>query len=114
MVKIQYSCGPLYALALLGFKLSLLTWYLRIGGVVSAYRNITIVVIIAIVINQLLITFIVIFTCIPVAKIWNPSINGHCINALAFFYAIAGMLIGLAWYYFRRTNNSQQQALHLI
>lgn len=56
-------------MALLGFKVSLLASYLRIGGFVKVYRTIIIVAIVAVVVNQVIFTFLFIFPCRPV---WNP------------------------------------------
>ncbi|KAB8274994.1 hypothetical protein BDV30DRAFT_248024 [Aspergillus minisclerotigenes] len=67
--KVQYVGGPFYAMALLGFKVSLLASYLRIGGFVKVYRTIIIVAIVAVVVNQVIFTFLFIFPCRPV---WNP------------------------------------------
>ncbi|KJK62232.1 SLAIN motif-containing family protein [Aspergillus parasiticus SU-1] len=67
--KVQYVGGPFYAMSLLGFKVSLLASYLRIGGFVKVYRTIIIVAIVAVVVNQVIFTFLFIFPCRPV---WNP------------------------------------------
>jgi hypothetical protein len=56
----------MYTLALLGFKVSLLSSYLRVAGFVRVYRIISIAVIIACVCNQLLFTFLLCFACRPV------------------------------------------------
>ena len=90
--QLQYAAGPLYTLGLLGFKVALLTSYLRMGGFVKIYRIVIITVLVAVTINQVLLTIIVCIPCIPVAKLWNPSIPGHCMNTLSFYYAIAGRL----------------------
>ncbi|CAL5869257.1 uncharacterized protein PFLUO_LOCUS3485 [Penicillium psychrofluorescens] len=91
--KLQYVTGPLYTLALLGFKVALLTSYYRMGGFVKTYRIIIIIVLVAVILNQVLFTFLVFLTCIPIAKQWDPSIPGHCISALGLYYAIAAMSI---------------------
>ncbi|KAJ5605173.1 hypothetical protein N7510_010327 [Penicillium lagena] len=91
--KIQYATGPFYTLALLGFKIALLTSYLRMGGFVKTYRIIIIIVLVAVTINQVLFTLLVCVSCIPVAKQWNPSIPGHCIDTLALYYSIAATSI---------------------
>ncbi|GIK06360.1 hypothetical protein Aspvir_002008 [Aspergillus viridinutans] len=88
--KVQYTGGPVYTLALLGFKVSLLASYLRIGGFVKAYRIVIIAVIVACVGNQLAFTFVLCFACHPIAKQWDMSIQGTCIDALASYYALAG------------------------
>ncbi|GKZ25046.1 hypothetical protein AbraIFM66951_000504 [Aspergillus brasiliensis] len=74
--KIQYAGGPIYTLALLGFKVSLLSSYLRIGGFVQAYRVTIIVAIVA------------------VARQWDTSLPGSCIDTVASYYALAGTSLG--------------------
>ncbi|RHZ73302.1 hypothetical protein CDV55_103514 [Aspergillus turcosus] len=88
--RIQYAGGPVYILALLGFKVSLLASYLRIGGFVRAYRMVIMAVIAACVCNQLVFTFVLCFGCRPIAKQWDFSIPGTCIDTLASYYALAG------------------------
>ncbi|GAB1200648.1 hypothetical protein APSETT444_010022 [Aspergillus pseudonomiae] len=78
--KIQYAGGPLYSMSLLGFKVSLLASYLRIGGFVKMYRTIIIVAIAAVVVNQIIFTFLFIFPCKPVALC--------CVFAIGFFVTI--------------------------
>ncbi|GAA90889.1 integral membrane protein [Aspergillus luchuensis IFO 4308] len=67
--KIQYAGGPTYILAILCFKVSLLTSYLRIGGFVATYRWSIIGVVIAV-----------------VAKQWDASLPGTCIDTVASYY----------------------------
>lgn len=88
--KIQYAGGPVYTLALLGFKVALLSSYLRIGGFVRKYRLTVILVIVLCVANQLIFTFLLSFACRPVAKQWDPSIPGKCINTIASYFSLAG------------------------
>ncbi|GFF76847.1 hypothetical protein IFM53868_01942 [Aspergillus udagawae] len=88
--RVQYAGGPVYTLALLGFKVSLLTSYLRIGGFVKAYRIVIIAVIVACVCNQLAFTFVLCFACHPIARQWDLSIHGSCIDTVASYYALAG------------------------
>ncbi|KAL4879309.1 hypothetical protein BJY04DRAFT_220165 [Aspergillus karnatakaensis] len=88
--KMQYAGGPIYTLALLGFKIALLASYLRIGGFVRAYRMVIMGAIVACVFNQIVFTFVLSFGCKPVAKQWDPSIPGTCINTVASYYALAG------------------------
>ncbi|RAK77460.1 uncharacterized protein BO72DRAFT_509303 [Aspergillus fijiensis CBS 313.89] len=85
--KIQYAGGPLYILALLFFKVSLLTSYLRIGGFVAAYRWVIIAVTGAVACNQLAFTLLLTLACQPVAKQWDSSIPGTCIDTVASYYA---------------------------
>ncbi|KAF7591206.1 hypothetical protein BBP40_001865 [Aspergillus hancockii] len=92
--KMQYAGGPIYAMSLLGFKVSLLASYLRIGGFVKVYRLIIIIAIGAVVINQVLFTFLFIFPCTPIAKQWDHEIRGTCINTLKSYYGLAGTSLG--------------------
>ncbi|KAE8149172.1 hypothetical protein BDV25DRAFT_168015 [Aspergillus avenaceus] len=103
--KIQYAGGPLYAMALLGFKVSLLASYLRIGGFVKLYRAIIILAIVAVMCNQLLFTFLFIFPCrpvwydiviiaLPLPVLWNLQLGQRqkialgCVFAIGFFITI--------------------------
>jgi hypothetical protein len=88
--RVQYAGGPVYTLALLGFKVSLLASYLRIGGFVKAYRIVIIAVIVACVCNQLTFTFVLCFACRPIARQWDMSIQGSCIDTVSSYYALAG------------------------
>ncbi|KAL5335535.1 hypothetical protein BJX70DRAFT_390630 [Aspergillus crustosus] len=88
--KMQYVGGPLYTLGVLGFKISLLASYLRIGGFVHSYRVVIMAAIVACVCNQVIFTIVLCLGCQPVAKQWDPSIPGTCINTVASYYALAG------------------------
>ncbi|KAL4898679.1 hypothetical protein BDV59DRAFT_167334 [Aspergillus ambiguus] len=92
--KIQYAGGPVYTLALLGFKVSLLSSYLRVGGFVKVYRVTGIIVIVACACNQLVFTLLLLFACRPIAKQWDTSISGTCIDTVASYYALAGTSLG--------------------
>ncbi|PYH93080.1 hypothetical protein BO71DRAFT_291755, partial [Aspergillus ellipticus CBS 707.79] len=84
--KIQYAGGPLYTLALLGFKVSLLCSYIRIGGFVKVYRVITTVALVACVCNQVTFTFVLCFACHPLAKQWDTTIPGSCMDTVSSYY----------------------------
>lgn len=66
MRKVQYAGGPIYTLALLGFKISLLTSYLRIGGFVPLYRYVIYGAIVAVSCNQFIFTLVISLACHPV------------------------------------------------
>lgn len=53
-------------MALLGFKVSLLASYMRIGGFVPAYKMALLGVIAACVCNQAVFMFVLLFACRPV------------------------------------------------
>jgi len=94
LAQIQYAGGPVYTMALLGFKVSLLTSYLRIGGFVNTYKYIILMAIAACTINQLIFTFLLLFACNPVAKQWDATLPGHCINTVPSYYGLAGTSLG--------------------
>ncbi|KAL4908219.1 hypothetical protein BDW74DRAFT_147073 [Aspergillus multicolor] len=94
MGKMQYIEGPIYTLALLGFKISLLTSYLRFGGFIRLYRMVILGVIVACVCNQIAFTFVISFGCNPVARQWDKAIPGTCIDTVASYYGIAGTSLG--------------------
>jgi hypothetical protein len=93
--QVQYAGGPVYSLAVLGFKVSLLAGYLRVAGFNRTYAIILYVALGLVTVSQLVFTFLFAFTCSPVARQWDPSIPGTCINALAMYFAFGGM--SLAW-----------------
>ncbi|KAK2808977.1 hypothetical protein FQN50_004251 [Emmonsiellopsis sp. PD_5] len=92
--KVQYIGGPIYTLDLLCFKVSLLVSYLRLGGFVKSYRTIIYVAIAACTANQLVFTFVLSFACRPIAKQWDDSLDGSCIQTVKSYYALAGTSIG--------------------
>ncbi|KAK1139767.1 hypothetical protein N8T08_011163, partial [Aspergillus melleus] len=92
--KVQYAGGPVYTLALLGFKVSLLASYLRIGGFIRPYKVVIVVVIIAVVCNQMIFTCLLLFACNPIQKQWDMMVPGKCINTVASYYALAGTSLG--------------------
>jgi len=63
----QYAGGPVYAISLLGFRISLLASYLRIGGFVRTYRMVIIVAILACVCNQIAFAIVISCGCRPVS-----------------------------------------------
>lgn len=91
----QYAGGPLYCLAVLGFKVSLLAGYLRVAGFNRTYAIILYIVMALVTISQLIFTFLLSFACSPVAKQWDPSIPGTCIDTLSSYFALGGT--SLAW-----------------
>jgi len=66
-LKVQYAGGPIYCLAILGFKVSLLAFYLRLADRNNIYRMVIRVVIGLVVVNQLIFTFLLSFACRPVS-----------------------------------------------
>ncbi|KAK3642610.1 hypothetical protein LTR56_010658 [Elasticomyces elasticus] len=75
--RVQYIGGPIYCLAILGFKVSLLASYLRLAGFNRTYRQVLYVVITLVVINQLIYTFLLSFACRPIGEAMEPSITWY-------------------------------------
>jgi hypothetical protein len=86
--KVQYVGGPIYCLAILGFKVSLLASYLRLAGFNRTYRYVLYAVLALVIANQLIYTFLLSFACQPIAKQWNPELEGHCIDQLASYFGM--------------------------
>ncbi|PSK43045.1 hypothetical protein B9Z65_6999 [Elsinoe australis] len=86
--KVQFTGGPVYCLAILGFKVSLLASYHRLAGFNRNYRIVINTVMALVVANQVIYTFLLSFGCRPIAKIWNPSLEGTCINTLASYFGL--------------------------
>lgn len=36
-------------------------------------------------------TFLLSLVCVPVARFWDPTVEGHCLNELAIWYVVAGI-----------------------
>lgn len=60
--KVQYIGGPLYAIGILGFKLSLPLAYLRFAGFQRQYRLILWTVIVLCTLNSVIFAFVFAFT----------------------------------------------------
>ncbi|RMY77906.1 hypothetical protein D0863_01037 [Hortaea werneckii] len=93
--KVQYAGGPLYALGILGFKLSLLSVYHQLAGFKKLYRRVLWVTMALVTLNSVAFTFVFAFSCDPPAKVWDNGIAGRCVNEVAFYFAISGTTIGL-------------------
>ncbi|KAH0379204.1 hypothetical protein KCU92_g8286, partial [Aureobasidium melanogenum] len=92
--RIQFAGGPLYCLTVLGFKLSLLISYLRVAGFNRTYATVVWTVLVSVVISQILFTILLSVGCQPIAKQWDPSIPGKCLNALPVYFALGGTSLG--------------------
>lgn len=60
-------------MALLGFKVSLLASYMRIGGFVPTYKTVLLGVMAACVCNQAVFMFVLLFACRPVCLYQYPD-----------------------------------------
>ncbi|KAG9959563.1 hypothetical protein KCU61_g7292, partial [Aureobasidium melanogenum] len=92
--RIQFAGGPLYCLTVLGFKLSLLISYLRVAGFNRTYATVVWTVLVSVLISQSLFTILLSVGCQPIAKQWDPSIPGKCLNALPIYFALGGTSLG--------------------
>ncbi|KAI5204328.1 hypothetical protein E4T38_04714 [Aureobasidium subglaciale] len=92
--RTQFAGGPLYCLTVLGFKLSLLISYLRVAGFNRTYATIVWVVMGSVIVCQILFTILLSAGCRPIAKQWDPSIPGTCLNALPIYFALGGTSLG--------------------
>ncbi|RMZ03428.1 hypothetical protein D0860_06794 [Hortaea werneckii] len=89
---VQYAGGPLYALGILGFKLSLLSVYHQLAGFKKLYRRVLWVTMALVTLNSVAFAFVFAFSCDPPAKVWHNDIAGNCVNEVAFYF---GATIGL-------------------
>lgn len=68
---------------------------MRVAGFNRTYAIILYIVMALVTISQLIFTFLLSFACSPVAKQWDPSIPGTCIDTLSSYFALGGT--SLAW-----------------
>ncbi|OQO08264.1 hypothetical protein B0A48_06134 [Cryoendolithus antarcticus] len=88
--KIQYIGGPIYCLAVLGFKVSLVASYVRVAGFNRTYKIVLMVVMAMVIANQIIYTILLSFACRPIAKQWDPTIPGVCNDQLATYFGLGG------------------------
>ncbi|KAI6913121.1 hypothetical protein KC318_g1764 [Hortaea werneckii] len=94
--KIQYAGGPLYATGILGFKLSLLLVYHRLAGFKPTYRRVLWAAMALVTLNSVIFAFMFAFSCDPPMKTWNREVPGKCLDEVAFYFGLAGIVtIGL-------------------
>lgn len=76
-----------YYFSLFFVKTSILMLYLRLVADLRTVFYWGTITTLAIVVLHFISTVIVVgVQCIPMEKYWNPSVEGHCISILAFFY----------------------------
>ncbi|TDZ17046.1 Satratoxin biosynthesis SC1 cluster protein 4 [Colletotrichum orbiculare MAFF 240422] len=92
MAKYLVVAEILYAWNLGWTKLSLLLMYYRIFHI-PFFKKMTWAVSIFVFAWVICITFLFIFICVPVEKLWYPDIPGHCINQVATWIANAASTI---------------------
>ncbi|KAJ5220027.1 hypothetical protein N7468_009231 [Penicillium chermesinum] len=66
-------------------KSSFLLLYYRIFGVVQYFRWVLYASAFLVIAYFVACTLAAIFGCWPVAKFWNPSLPGHCVDEVSFF-----------------------------
>ncbi|KAI1275961.1 hypothetical protein F5Y07DRAFT_145396 [Xylaria sp. FL0933] len=69
----------------LGAKLSILTFYLRIFGILNYIRFSAWFLIVSVIIWLISVTVAHGLECVPVAKIWDESLPGHCLDTVTLF-----------------------------
>jgi hypothetical protein len=88
-----YVDESLYLAIILLTKVSLLLFYLRIFPR-RGFQNITRLVLVFVICSGIVILFLQIFQCLPVAYNWDKSISdGRCLNVNALTYTHAGISI---------------------
>ncbi|KAI7702288.1 hypothetical protein KC353_g14841 [Hortaea werneckii] len=90
--KIQYAGGPLYATGILGFKLSLLLVYHRLAGFKPTYRRVLWAAMALVTLNSVIFAFMFAFSCNPPMKTWNREVPGKCLDEVAFYFGLAGIV----------------------
>lgn len=88
MAKWLIVAEILYAWNLFFTKLSLLLMYYRIFRV-PYFKRMALAVGGFVMIWAVTISFLFIFICVPVAKVWNPALPGRCINQVGTWIANA-------------------------
>lgn len=90
---IVYVDESLYLAVILLTKVSLLSFYLRIFPR-RGFQNVTKVVLVFVICSGVIILFLQIFQCLPVAYNWDKSIpNGSCLSVNTLTYTHAAMSI---------------------
>ncbi|KAK1584958.1 uncharacterized protein LY79DRAFT_559905 [Colletotrichum navitas] len=92
MAKYLVVAEILYAWNLGWTKLSLMLMYYRIFHI-PFFKKMTWFVIVFVFAWVVCITFLFIFICVPVEKLWYPQLPGHCINQVATWIANAASTI---------------------
>ncbi|KAK1782574.1 hypothetical protein QBC45DRAFT_429778 [Copromyces sp. CBS 386.78] len=87
---LQYIGAPFYISSIFGFKLALLTSYLRFipKGI---YRYTTVGVIISCLLFHLSFLLVQLNLCQPVARQWDQSISGTCLKGVPFYTSMASL-----------------------
>ncbi|KXJ94865.1 hypothetical protein Micbo1qcDRAFT_221338 [Microdochium bolleyi] len=92
-MKLFYISQVTYKTSINLTKASILLLYLRIFGSIRWFRNACVLVLTCVAMYWLASLAGTLFQCTPIQRAFNPSIPGHCINNLKFWYANAGFSI---------------------
>ncbi len=80
LVLILFIVNLVYNTGLSLVKMSVLIFYIRIFGSVQAYK-VAFWILGAIILGwYIAVTLLALFNCVPLNKLWNPSISGHCVS----------------------------------
>lgn len=71
-------------------KLSILLQYRRIF-IGSRIQHLILVLLVLFGAWTIALTFLLSLVCVPVAKFWDPTVEGHCLNELVIWYVVAGI-----------------------
>ncbi len=94
VAKLVVANNNLWILIVNITKASILVQYLRIFDC-RVIRALCIVLMLALLPAAFWGIFGGTFLCTPTARLWNPQIAGHCMNAQNYWYSVAGIDIGL-------------------
>ncbi|KAH8907368.1 hypothetical protein BR93DRAFT_911223 [Coniochaeta sp. PMI_546] len=85
-----YASVVAYNVGLCLVKLSILLQYRRIF-VGSRIQHLILVLLVLFGAWTIALTFLLSLVCVPVAKFWDPTVGGHCLNELVIWYVVAGI-----------------------
>jgi hypothetical protein len=88
MAKLLLIAEILYAFNLVWTKISLLLMYYRIFHF-PFFKRWAYIISTFVILWVICITFLFIFICVPVQKLWYPQLPGHCINQVSTWIANA-------------------------
>ncbi|KAH7119417.1 hypothetical protein B0J13DRAFT_513402 [Dactylonectria estremocensis] len=84
-----YSSVVIYNIAMCAVKIAILLQYRRIFAV-RIMQFITFYGVVFMTAWTITLCFLLTLTCIPVAKFWDSTISGRCLNSLIIWYVMAG------------------------
>ncbi|MCJ1275265.1 hypothetical protein MMC21_003066 [Puttea exsequens] len=87
ILKVLFVTRFLYLLIITAVKMSILLFYLRVSPA-ATFRIWVKTTMTACMIGEVLFSFIVLFSCNPIAKSWDPMIPGRCLYQIGIFKAV--------------------------